>query len=179
MFWSVEECSFLRAEGFSWSLDVLYGGLGISKLQFLIKKVLHFFVATVNFFQSFGHLNPRSGLDSDPDRYSALKHWLNALGLETTNVHDWSHEVFVRKASDWDQFIHNPPPGVQNSRIRRRRFTWADWRTVLTIRSSTPTSQSLASSPEPSGIQPRPIIVQYFVLPDLIWLVYFDFFIRL
>jgi hypothetical protein len=30
-------CSLLRAEGFSCSLDVLYGGLGISKLQFLIK----------------------------------------------------------------------------------------------------------------------------------------------
>jgi hypothetical protein len=29
---------FLRAEGFSCSLGVLYGGLGISKLQFLIKK---------------------------------------------------------------------------------------------------------------------------------------------
>ncbi len=28
----------LRAEGFSCGLDVLYGGLGISKLQFLIKK---------------------------------------------------------------------------------------------------------------------------------------------
>jgi hypothetical protein len=28
-------CSFLRADGFSSSLDILYGGLGISKLQFL------------------------------------------------------------------------------------------------------------------------------------------------
>jgi hypothetical protein len=31
-------CSLLKAEGFSCSLGVLYGGLGISKLQFLIKK---------------------------------------------------------------------------------------------------------------------------------------------
>ncbi len=30
----------MRAEGFSCSLDVLYGGLGIIKLQFLIKKEL-------------------------------------------------------------------------------------------------------------------------------------------
>ncbi len=30
-------CSLLRAVGFSWSLDVLYGGLGISKVQFLIQ----------------------------------------------------------------------------------------------------------------------------------------------
>ncbi len=32
-------CSLLRAESFSCSLDVLYGGLEISKLQFLIKKI--------------------------------------------------------------------------------------------------------------------------------------------
>ncbi len=32
-------CSLLRAEGFSCSLGVLYEGLGISKLQFLIKKI--------------------------------------------------------------------------------------------------------------------------------------------
>jgi hypothetical protein len=32
-------CSLLRAEGFSCSLSVLYGCLGISKLQFLIKKI--------------------------------------------------------------------------------------------------------------------------------------------
>jgi hypothetical protein len=31
-------CSILRAEGFSCSFHVLQGGLGISKLQFLIKK---------------------------------------------------------------------------------------------------------------------------------------------
>jgi hypothetical protein len=31
--------SLLRAEGFSCSLGVLYGDLGISKLHFLIKKI--------------------------------------------------------------------------------------------------------------------------------------------
>jgi hypothetical protein len=31
-------CSVLRAEGFSCSLDVLYGGLGINKLQFFYQK---------------------------------------------------------------------------------------------------------------------------------------------
>jgi hypothetical protein len=31
--------SLLRAESFSCSLGVLYGGLGISKLQFFIKKI--------------------------------------------------------------------------------------------------------------------------------------------
>jgi hypothetical protein len=41
----------LRAEGSSCNFDALYGGLGISKLQFLkkLKKI-----SAVNFFQ-FGH----------------------------------------------------------------------------------------------------------------------------
>ncbi len=43
-------CSLLRAEGFSCSLGVLYGGLEISELQFLIKKIEIKFPA-VNFFQ--------------------------------------------------------------------------------------------------------------------------------
>ncbi len=49
MFWSAG-CWLLRAEGFFWSLEVLYEGLGISKLQLLIKKFQIFFLA-VNFFQ--------------------------------------------------------------------------------------------------------------------------------
>jgi hypothetical protein len=43
-------CSLLRAEGFSCSLGVLYGGLGISKLHILIKKIEIKFPA-INFFQ--------------------------------------------------------------------------------------------------------------------------------
>jgi hypothetical protein len=42
--------SLLRAEGLSCSLGVLYGGLGISKWQFLIKKIKIKFPA-VKFFQ--------------------------------------------------------------------------------------------------------------------------------
>ncbi len=49
MFWSAG-CSLFRTEGFSCSLGVLYGGLGISKLQFLIKKIKIKFPA-VNFSQ--------------------------------------------------------------------------------------------------------------------------------
>ncbi len=40
----------MRAEGFSCSLGVLYGGLGISKLQFLIKEIETKF-PVINFFQ--------------------------------------------------------------------------------------------------------------------------------
>jgi hypothetical protein len=49
MFWSAG-CSLLRTEGFSCSLGVFYEGLGISKLQFLIKKIKIKFPA-VNFSQ--------------------------------------------------------------------------------------------------------------------------------
>jgi hypothetical protein len=54
-------CSLLRSEGFSCSLGVLYGGLGISKLQFLIKKIEIKFPA-INFFSILGHQT----LDPDP-----------------------------------------------------------------------------------------------------------------
>ena len=36
-------CSLVRAEGFFCSFDVLYGRLGIGKLQFLVKKILNIF----------------------------------------------------------------------------------------------------------------------------------------
>ncbi len=58
-------CSLLRAEGFSCSLGVLNGGLGISKLQFLIKKIEIKFPA-IHFFQ-FKDIKPWIRIrDSDP-----------------------------------------------------------------------------------------------------------------
>jgi hypothetical protein len=50
--------SLLKAEGFPCSLDPLYGGLGISKLPFLIKK---------RYKKTFNP--PGSGLGPDPDPY--------------------------------------------------------------------------------------------------------------
>ncbi len=44
------------AEDFFYNLDILYGGLGIGKLQFLIKKEKKVF--SCNFFSIFGHLSP-------------------------------------------------------------------------------------------------------------------------
>ncbi len=41
----------MRAEGFFYNLDILYGGLGIDKLQFLIKKKYRKFFSAVIFFQ--------------------------------------------------------------------------------------------------------------------------------
>ncbi len=58
----------MRAEGFSCSLGVLYGVLGISKLQFLIKKIEIKFPA-LNFFSILAHqtLDPDSDPDPNPD----------------------------------------------------------------------------------------------------------------
>jgi hypothetical protein len=56
-------------DGFFCNLDVLYKGLGICKLQFLIKKNLNFFSAVI--FFNFWSLSPGSGLDPDPDEMNA------------------------------------------------------------------------------------------------------------
>ncbi len=75
MLWSVG-WPLLRAEGFFYNLDILYGGLGKGKLQFLIKKKKN---SAVIFFQFLviKALDPdwiriRTGvhpkmLDPDPD----------------------------------------------------------------------------------------------------------------
>jgi hypothetical protein len=44
----------LRAEGFFYNLDIIYGGLEIGKLQFLIKKK-YIKIFSFNFFSIFGH----------------------------------------------------------------------------------------------------------------------------
>jgi hypothetical protein len=54
----------LRAEGFSCNWDVLYSGLGISKLQSLIKNIIFF---SSNFFQFF--LIKTVDPEPDPDSH--------------------------------------------------------------------------------------------------------------
>jgi hypothetical protein len=63
-------CSLLRAECFSCSLGVLYGGLGISKLQFLLKKK-KIKILVVNFFQ-FYIIKPWIRI-RDPESGSAIR----------------------------------------------------------------------------------------------------------
>ncbi len=69
---NVLECwmFFLRAEGFFCNLDILFGGLGIGNWEYFIQKNLMFFFSS-KFFSILCHHNPGSGLDPDPDRYSA------------------------------------------------------------------------------------------------------------
>ncbi len=87
-------CSLFRVEGFSYSLGVLYGGLGISKWQFLIKKIKIKFSA-VNFFFNFRSSNPGSGSGiqiRDPESGSAIRKnagsgsALNQCGSETLHL---------------------------------------------------------------------------------------------
>jgi hypothetical protein len=64
----------LRAEGFSCSLDVLYGGLGITKIAIFDQKKI--FKKFQLFFSMFDYLHPDPDslemLDPDPDP----QHWL-------------------------------------------------------------------------------------------------------
>jgi hypothetical protein len=52
------ECSLWRAEVFFCSLDDLYGGLGISELQFLLKKILNVFQLDSKYFLVIKTLDP-------------------------------------------------------------------------------------------------------------------------
>ncbi len=83
-------CSLLRAEGFSCSLGVLYVGLGIGKVQFLIQKNLIFFSAVI--FYQFLVIKAWIRIrDPDPESGSAIREnagsvsgsALNQCGSET------------------------------------------------------------------------------------------------
>jgi hypothetical protein len=90
----------LRAEGFSCSLDVLYEGLGIRKLPFLIFEQEIFF----QFWSSKPWIRIRIGiqpkmLDPDPESMNPdpdPKHWLK---ISLANSHQKGHcqELFEEK----------------------------------------------------------------------------------
>jgi hypothetical protein len=73
----------LRAEGFSCSLGFIYGGLGISKLQFLIKKIKIKFPAVT--FSILGHqtLDPDQGAGSGFRKNAGSGSALNECGSAT------------------------------------------------------------------------------------------------
>jgi hypothetical protein len=75
----------LKAEGFSCSLCFLYGGLGITKLQFFIKKISSFFSA-VNYFQFLIIKTLDSELDSDPD--TQLRKMLDPESTKSMRIHN-------------------------------------------------------------------------------------------
>ncbi len=79
MFWSAG-CSLLRAEGFSCSLCVFYGGQRISKLQSIPKKIYKK-LYSCKFFSIFGHRNlvfvigSGSAIRKNAGSGSALNQW--------------------------------------------------------------------------------------------------------
>ncbi len=86
IYWSAG-CSLLRAEGFSCSLDVLYEGLGISKLQFLIKKRKKQIFPV--FFSIFCHQNPGSRLGTGSGPESGFP-WNAGSGFGTGSGFIWN-----------------------------------------------------------------------------------------
>jgi hypothetical protein len=93
-------CSLLRAEGFSCSLGVLYGGLGISKLQFLIKKIEVKFPA-LNFFSILGHqtLDPDPGSGSGIRIRNKKKCWIR-IRIKSMRIRNPEY-----KKREWTDFI--------------------------------------------------------------------------
>jgi hypothetical protein len=96
IFWSAG-CSLLRVEGFFCSLEVLYEGLGISKLQFMIKNYKKKFSAVI--FSIFGHQNPgsvyRSAMTKNAKSWSVsgssltnadLQHCLNKVDTDPSRM---------------------------------------------------------------------------------------------
>ncbi len=116
MFWSAE-CSLLRAEGVFCSLDFLYGGLGIGKLQFFIlKKYLTFF--QLQFFFNFKSskrigIQPKmldpDQMDTDPKNcphHSPTKSWMMTLILSRC---EWRR---VRRGGGCALLLGHVPPDV-------------------------------------------------------------------
>jgi hypothetical protein len=135
----------LRAEGFFCNLDVLYGGLGIGKLQFLIKNC--FFFSAVIFFQFLVNkaLDPdwiriRIGiqpkmLDPDPDEmnvdpqpWNIVVHihsscglhlfFLGILGLHSFFLECYDKSQLVLRIRTW--YILTPGFGWEKLKIRIR-----------------------------------------------------------
>jgi hypothetical protein len=88
----------LRTEGFSCILGVLYGGLEISKLQFLIKKIKNKFVV-VHFF-NFRSSNPGSGSgirirDPYPESGSAIRRNAGSGSVSGSALNQCGSETLV------------------------------------------------------------------------------------
>ncbi len=87
-------CSLLRAEGFSFSLGVPYGGLGISKLQFFIKKI-EIKLPAINFFQ-FSVIKPWIRIrDPDPESRSVIRKNAGFGIISGSALNQWGSETLL------------------------------------------------------------------------------------
>ncbi len=108
IFWSAG-CSLSRAQGFSCSLDVLFEGLGISKLQFLIKKALK-----INFLlYFFSHFLVIKTLDPDLDSHQMLDPYPDPDSLNPDPQHWsilWLNSVYPRYVCMYIVHMEEPWP---------------------------------------------------------------------
>ncbi len=122
MFWNAG-CPLLRAEDFSCSLDVLYGGLGKSKLQFLIKKILYFLFQLYIFF-NFWPSNSGSG------SIFRLKCWIRIrnqwIWIRNTahSEQEYVKSTIYLLSLEW---LHHPPYTVPSWQ-HNTSSTWAEGR---------------------------------------------------
>ncbi len=124
IFWSAG-CSILRAQGFScsFSLNVFYEGLGISKWQFLIKKSFENFRAV--FCSSFfGHQNPGSGSGF------TWNAWCGSLSGSTT-LHDFA--MFIYSIIEHMRLLVQYRRRQQHVRLPRifRAKYWQKWMVLV------------------------------------------------
>ncbi len=141
MFWSAR-CSLLRDdEDFCCSLDVLYGGLGISKLQFLIKKI--FFLFSCKFFQICGHQNPGSG--------SALK----PLLVRNTDKNNPTSKK--KRAGELPEMsVERPDLSSYSAHSSSVRSTSVNW---VPVSRPSPSPSSSSSSLYPRTCTPRKVSI--------------------
>jgi hypothetical protein len=110
--WSVGWPLLGWAGGFFCNLDILYGGLGICKLHFLIKKNFFF---SIYFFQFLVIKSPGSGLDPDlyPDPYwppsrstgsGSVKY---EYGSETLIISEWNSASCITRGWPLRRNLYN------------------------------------------------------------------------
>ncbi len=123
IFW-IAGCSLLRAEGFSCSLGVLYGGQGIGKLQYLIKKIkIKFLVVSFFNFRS-SNLGSGSGIrirDPDPESGSAIIKNAGSGSVSGSALNQCGSETLLRTLAYDPPRLHLSPHALYYERPRPSR----------------------------------------------------------
>ncbi len=140
------ECSLLRAEGFSCSFDVLFGGLGISKSQFLIKKYQIFFQLWIffNFWSSIPGSGSIVGLKCWIRIRNTAEHYLKAS--VTSMGPNYCTKNFD---ANWNFRARTTITDLLNLLLRTSGLGWTcRCQAILGVLSS-PSRRPLRSSPQP------------------------------
>ncbi len=131
MFWSVG-WPLLWAGGFFCNLDILYGGLGIGKLQFLISRKKFTFFRSCYFFFNFWPLKPWIRIGSGSVSGSVLasirilwirirKKWIRIRNPENRRL--WScHQSRQRTARE--HFLRHPSLHGSRGKLLHRKLAF-------------------------------------------------------